>query len=84
VLHQNYPNPFNPSTSIKFEIPKSSPVKLVICDDLGREAVVLVDENLKAGVYEVNWDAGKISSGVYFYKLITGNFTETKRMVLIK
>ena len=83
-LYQNYPNPFNPSTVIKFELPKSSSVKLVVYDELGREVGVLVDENLNAGVYEVNWGAGSYTSGVYFYKLISGDFTDTKRMVLIK
>lgn len=90
-LEQNYPNPFNPSTSIKFSIPKSSDVKLVITDVLGREVRILVNGFKTAGNYDVNFDAGELSSGIYFYKLearqvgsSTGTFTETKKMLLIK
>ena len=90
LLFQNYPNPFNPLTKIRFEIPNSpfergkGDVKLVIYDALGREVFVLVNEQLKPGTYEVEWDALDYPSGVYFYKLATGEFTETKKMVLIK
>lgn len=87
-LHQNYPNPFNPSTRIKFDIPKGALVKLKVYDMLGREVAELVNENLSAGVYEYEWSAtgGGVSlpSGVYFYRLITENFIETRRMVLVK
>ena len=83
-LNQNYPNPFNPSTEISFDIPKSSFVKLIIYDAAGREIELLANEDLKAGSYSVNWDASSYSSGVYFYKLIAGEFSETKKMVLIK
>lgn len=96
-LHQNYPNPFNPATKISFGIPSNvkgemSNVKLTIFDVLGREIAALVNEQLKAGTYEVNWDASAYPSGVYFYKLAVGDpstisghgFTQTKKMVLIK
>jgi hypothetical protein len=91
-LHQNYPNPFNPSTKIHFEIPLSREVsegrgvsiKLIIYDALGREIAVLVNEQLKPGTYEVEWNAADYPSGVYFYKLVSGKFTQTNKMVLIK
>lgn len=83
-LYQNYPNPFNPTTSIKFELPKSSSVKLIIYDILGNEIAVLVNEQLKSGSYEVEWNASNNSSGVYFYKLTAEGYTETKKMLLVK
>jgi len=91
-LSQNYPNPFNPSTTIKFEIPnfpllkgvRGMGVRLIIYDILGREVTTLVNEQLKSGTYEVTWDASKYASSVYFYKLTAGEFTEAKKMVLIK
>jgi len=83
-LSQNYPNPFNPQTKIKFDVPKASFTKLVICDLLGREVATLVNEELKPGTYEADWDGSKFSSGVYFYKIITEGFVETKKMVLMK
>lgn len=91
-LNQNYPNPFNPVTKIKFALPKQSFAKIVIYDLLGREVATLVNENLKPGSYEVDWDGSAFASGVYFYSLIvddpsTGSglgFVETKRMVLLK
>jgi photosystem II stability/assembly factor-like uncharacterized protein len=84
-LYQNYPNPFNPSTTIKFDIPKSSHVKIVIYDMLGREIEELLNEEKKPRSYEVTWDGSRcFSSGVYFYKLITDEFAETKKMVLMK
>lgn len=85
-LSQNYPNPFNPSTKIKFNISGSSvaPTFLHVYDILGREVATLVNEELKPGTYEVSFDAGKFSSGIYFYKISAGSFTETKRMILLK
>lgn len=94
-LYQNYPNPFNPSTKIKFAIPAplnppkgGTLVRIVIYDVLGREITTLVNEQLNPGTYEVEWPATGVASnfpsGVYFYKLETQDFTETKRMVLIK
>jgi photosystem II stability/assembly factor-like uncharacterized protein len=83
-LSQNYPNPFNPETSIKFSIPKNGFVTLSVFDALGREIKSIVNENLNAGEYKVSFDAGNLTSGTYFYKLISGNFVETKKMVLVK
>lgn len=83
-LSQNYPNPFNPATSINFEIPKSSLVKIKVMDITGRVLDVLVNENLSTGIYKVNWDASKYSSGVYFYSLESKDFSETKKMLMIK
>ncbi|HEX2786589.1 MAG TPA: S41 family peptidase [Ignavibacteria bacterium] len=88
-LKQNYPNPFNPTTKIKFEIPSLNiganlNIKLAIYDLLGREVSVLVNEKLEAGIYEYSWDGGSFSSGLYFYKLESDNFTETKKMLLLK
>ena len=83
-LMQNYPNPFNPSTTIKFDIPKSTFVRLSVFDITGREIAVLANENIRAGEYETTWDASGVASGVYFYRLITSDFTQTKKMSLIK
>ena len=83
-LSQNYPNPFNPSTNIRYELPKNGFVKLVVFDELGREIETLVNEKQTAGTYEATFDASKFSSGIYFYKLQTENFSETKKMILIK
>lgn len=85
-LHQNFPNPFNPVTKIKFDIPSSEieNVKFDVYDGLGKFVTELVNQPLKSGKYEVEWNALNMPSGVYFYKLTTGSFTETKRMILIK
>ena len=83
-LSQNYPNPFNPSSKIQFQIAKSSNTRLLVFDELGREVTTLVNEQLQPGTYEVDFDGSKLSSGIYFYKLITESFNETKKMILIK
>jgi hypothetical protein len=83
-LLQNYPNPFNPTTKIKFELPKSNYVTLKIYDAIGREIATLVNEQLIAGTYQVDWDGSNYASGVYYYQLRTGDFVETKKMVLVK
>ena len=83
-LKQNYPNPFNPATSISYAIPQSSLVTLKIYDVLGKEVARLVNETKAAGYYNVNFDATNFGSGMYFYKIEAGNFTQTKRMLLIK
>ena len=91
-LQQNYPNPFNPVTNIKFQIPLSRGVsvgrgvftKLIIYDLTGRLVTTLVNEQLQPGSYSVDWDGTGYASGVYFYSLVTSEFTETKRMVLIR
>jgi len=83
-LFQNYPNPFNPVTIIKFSLHKESNVHIKIYDITGKEVIKLIDENMKAGTHHVRFDASKLASGVYFYKLISNEFSETKKMVLIK
>jgi type IX secretion system substrate protein/beta-propeller repeat-containing protein len=87
-LYQNYPNPFNPTTKIKFDISPSplerAGVRLIIYDLLGREVATLVNETLKPGTYEVEWDGSIFASGVYLYSLITSEFTETKKLILLK
>jgi hypothetical protein len=83
-LYQNYPNPFNPTTNIRYDIPVSSNIKLVVYDMLGKEVTALVDEKQKAGTYEIQWDASKYSSGLYFYKLQTETYSETKKLILLK
>ena len=83
-LSQNYPNPFNPTTNIKYQITQNKLVTLKIFDILGKEIATLINEKQSPGTYEVNWDASAFPSGVYFYKLTTGDFTETKKMLLIK
>ncbi len=84
TLSQNYPNPFNPKTIITFELPKTELVSLTVYDELGREIETLVNEQLHAGTYEVDWNASNYPSGVYFYTMRTEGYTETKRMILIK
>lgn len=83
-LFQNYPNPFNPRTNIRFAVAKLSDVKIVIYDLSGKEVEVLVNEQLQAGTYLTDWNASNYSSGVYFYKIQAGDFSETKRMLMIK
>jgi hypothetical protein len=83
-LSQNYPNPFNPVTRIKFELPKQSLVSLKVYDMAGREVASLVNEELKAGYYESQFDGNRFASGVYFYRIIANDFIQTKKMVLIK
>lgn len=95
-LHQNYPNPFNPATIIKFEIPPegvlgtnsktqtSSKTEIRIYNALGRNVAVLVNEKLSPGIYEVEWDAANLPSGVYYYRIMSGVYSETRKMVLLK
>ena len=83
-LNQNYPNPFNPATSIRFELPKNTYVKLTVYDMLGRETANLVDRNMNAGSYKIDFDASQLASGIYLYKLEAGEFSDVKKMALIK
>jgi hypothetical protein len=83
-LEQNFPNPFNPVTMMKYNIVKDGFVKVAVYDLLGREINTIVNENQKAGTYTVQFDAAGLPSGVYFYKLITNGFTETRKMMLVK
>ena len=84
LLSQNYPNPFNSSSIIKYSVPKSSQVSLKIFNALGEEIAVLVNEEKSSGDYELTWNAANLSSGVYFYRLQAGNFTQTRKLILIK
>jgi len=90
-LEQNYPNPFNPTTKIGFQISEvrgqrseASHVTLKVFDVLGREVATLVNEARSPGTYDVTWNAAGIGSGVFFYKLVSGSFTQTKKMQLLK
>ena len=83
-LFQNYPNPFNPTTKIKWQSPVGSWQTLKIYDVLGNEVVTLVDEYKSSGNYEVEWNASSLSSGVYYYSLSSGEFSVTKKLLLIK
>ncbi|MGA9121174.1 MAG: GDSL-type esterase/lipase family protein [Bacteroidota bacterium] len=84
ALGQNYPNPFNPSTTISFSLPTRSFVSLRVFDDLGGEVRNLVHELREPGRYSINFDGSKLSSGVYIYRLISGKFTQSKKMVMVK
>jgi hypothetical protein len=84
ILNQNYPNPFNPATVIEFSVPKASNISLSVYDITGRVVSILVNEELKAGMYKFNFDAEGLSSGVYIYKLETDGYIGTKKMLLIK
>ena len=84
LLSQNYPNPFNPRTEISYEVPAAKLVKLTVYNILGKEMAELVNERQSPGRYKVSFDASNLTSGVYFYTLSTDNFTETKRMILLK
>ena len=83
-LEQNYPNPFNPSTTINFSLPVNSFVNLKVFDMTGREVANLINQNLIAGAHEINFNAAHLTSGIYFYRLDTENFSETKKMMLVK
>ncbi|HMU44429.1 MAG TPA: T9SS type A sorting domain-containing protein [Ignavibacteriaceae bacterium] len=84
VLEQNYPNPFNPSTAIRFQVPNASFVNLKVYDVLGKEVATLVNEEKPVGNYEVNFNPSNLASGIYFYTLQAGKFTETKKLILLK
>jgi PKD repeat protein len=87
ALYSNYPNPFNPVTKIRFDIPgsvKNSFVNIAVFDILGKQSYELVNNELKAGKYEVTWNAAEFPSGVYFYRISAGNFTQTRKMILVK
>ncbi len=83
-LSQNYPNPFNPTTNINFSIPKNGLVKIAVFDMLGREVATIVNKEMSAGSYTADFDASQLSSGIYFYKLTSGSFSDTKKMMLVK
>lgn len=83
-LSQNYPNPFNPETRINYSVPKSGPVKLLVYDALGRQISELVNGYKNAGNYIVEFDASALSSGMYYYKMTSGEFSDIKKMILVK
>jgi photosystem II stability/assembly factor-like uncharacterized protein len=83
-LYNNYPNPFNPSTTIKYDLPENGFVKIRVFDITGQEVNTLVNEQKQAGRYEITFNAASLSSGVYFYRIEAGKFTEMKKMVLVK
>ena len=89
VLHQNYPNPFNPITSLRYDLPEQAQVTLTVYDLMGREVTQLVNTAQEVGYRSVQWDAtdsfGKpVSAGVYLYQIRSGEFVETRKMVLLK
>ena len=83
-LKQNYPNPFNPVTTIAYSLASAGNVKLVVYDILGREVKTLVNEVQQQGAYKVSFNASDLASGVYFYRINTGSFSDIKKMILVK
>ena len=84
TLSQNYPNPFNPSTQILFSVAQAGFVSLKVYDMIGREVATLVNQELTPSSYSITWNAANVASGVYLYRLVSGSYTETKKMVLMK
>ncbi len=84
ILYQNFPNPFNPKTKIVYSIPSSNIVQVKLYDIMGREIKTLLNEFKQAGTYEVEFDANNLPSGVYFYRMISGDYSETKKMILLR
>jgi hypothetical protein len=83
-LDQNYPNPFNPSTTINYQLPANNHVSLKVYDILGNLVSTLVDEEMEAGYYSINWNASQLASGIYIYRIISGTYVSTKKMILMK
>ncbi|MDD5087308.1 MAG: T9SS type A sorting domain-containing protein [bacterium] len=83
-LGQNYPNPFNPSTRFAFSVPQTQRVEVAVFNTLGQQVATLVNATMNAGRYEISFDAGRLASGLYFYRLKTGNFTDVKKMMLVR
>jgi hypothetical protein len=83
-LAQNYPNPFNPNTKIQFSLPKATYVLLKIYNNVGQEIALLVSQYLGAGIYTSELNAASLPSGVYYYRLQAGSYTETKKLVLLR
>ncbi len=84
ALSQNYPNPFNPVTTIRYELPEPSHVTLTVFNTLGQQVAKLVDADIEAGFHDVQFDAGALATGAYFYRLQAGGFVETKRLMVLK
>ena len=83
-LHQNYPNPFNPSTHIQFDIASQVKIRLNVYDILGREVATLVNKEMMPGKYNLVFDANDLPSGIYFYKIQAGKYSQTNKMILLK
>jgi len=83
-LSQNYPNPFNPATTIRYSLPESGSVKLMVFNLLGEEVEVLVNEMKEAGIHTVNFNASNLNSGLYVYKIETNEFVQSRKMILLK
>jgi len=83
-LEQNYPNPFNPSTTIRFSLPQAATISLSVFNTLGQEVAELASGEYQAGRYAVDWNAEGLASGVYYYRLVAGTFSETKAMLLVR
>ena len=84
TLEQNYPNPFNPTTTIRFAVPRHSQVSLILYNILGQTIATLVDKQLPAGEYQVTLNGDRLSSGVYFYRIVAGDFVQARKLVLLK
>ena len=83
-LNQNYPNPFNPSTTISYGLPSAMKVSMVVYNLLGQEVMTLVNEMQNAGMHDLTFDASRLSSGIYFYRMTAANTVSTKKMILLK
>jgi hypothetical protein len=83
-LSQNYPNPFNPSTTINYSLPKSGNVKITVYNAIGSKVATIVNEYKPAGNYSVQFNGSNLASGIYLYRLESGNFSDTKKLVLLK
>lgn len=83
-LYQNYPNPFNSTTTINYSIPKTCFVRITVYDLLGKEIETLVNHEQTVGNYKIDFDGDKLTSGIYFYRIQAGNFSETKKLILLK
>jgi hypothetical protein len=83
-LSQNYPNPFNPATKINYVVPVSGRVTITVYDVLGREVAAVLNEDLEPGTYQAVFDGSSLSSGVYYYKMTAGAFSQTRKMMLVK
>ena len=84
VLYNNFPNPFNPSTNISFDLPKDEKVRIEIFNSVGQKVDLLLNNYMDKGSYKIVWDAKKFASGVYYYRIIAGKFTDTGKMLLLK
>ncbi|MFA6457461.1 MAG: T9SS type A sorting domain-containing protein, partial [Bacteroidota bacterium] len=84
ALHQNYPNPFNPSTTIEYQLPSTALTTLTVYDILGKEVKILLNTIQAPGTYAIQWDAGNLPSGIYFYRLSAGGRAETKKLLFLK